>query len=310
VTAISSGRPILVTGSHRSGTTWIGQVLSTDRSVGYIHEPFSLLCPPGVFRFRVPYWYYHVTPETAGDAARAFSDTLAFRFSYGADLGAMRGPRHALHLLVNASQFAFHRALRHRPLVKDPLALLSAEWLAETFGMDVLVSIRHPLGFVSSLVRMGWSFDFSDLLEQKLLMSTLLQDSREDIEAAASSRDDVVLNTAVLWKVLHRVIAGYVERHPEWLFVRYKDIANDPVKGFEPVFSRLQLPFGARERKRIQYLSGSGNPEERPNDPRVTRVDSSALLKTVMLRLSESDRERVREIVSPVAKIFFGNDEW
>jgi hypothetical protein len=309
VSAISAGNPILVTGSHRSGTTWIGRVLSTGPGVGYIHEPFSLLCPRGVFRYPVPHWYYHVTPETSGPIRDAFAETLGFRFAYGPELRALRTPRQAARAVRNAATFAWNRAAGRRPLVKDPLALLSAEWLASTFDMNVLVSIRHPLGFVSSLVRMGWFFDYSDLLAQERLMSTLLRDSRTDIEQAAASRDPV-LNAAVLWKVLHRVIAGYVDRHPDWLFVRYKELASDPLHQFEPIFARLGIPFGDRERKVIEYLSGSGNPEERPNDPRVTRVDSSAHVKSMMRRLSETDRERVRSIVAPVSERFYGADDW
>ena len=32
-------KPILVTGSHRSGSTWVGKMLATSPSVNYIHEP-------------------------------------------------------------------------------------------------------------------------------------------------------------------------------------------------------------------------------------------------------------------------------
>lgn len=33
---------ILVTGSHRSGTTWIGQMLSQDKNTMYVYEPFNI----------------------------------------------------------------------------------------------------------------------------------------------------------------------------------------------------------------------------------------------------------------------------
>ena len=42
---MSSGRtarPILVTGSHRSGSTWLGQMIGASDAVGYIHEPFNI----------------------------------------------------------------------------------------------------------------------------------------------------------------------------------------------------------------------------------------------------------------------------
>ena len=33
--------PILVTGSHKAGTTWVGEMLAASRRVGYISEPFN-----------------------------------------------------------------------------------------------------------------------------------------------------------------------------------------------------------------------------------------------------------------------------
>ena len=46
-------RPILVTGAHRSGTTWVGKMLSTEDGVAYISEPLNVLHRPGVFRAAV-----------------------------------------------------------------------------------------------------------------------------------------------------------------------------------------------------------------------------------------------------------------
>ncbi|HUH21151.1 MAG TPA: hypothetical protein VLZ09_04715, partial [Gaiellaceae bacterium] len=37
----SAKRPILVTGAHRSGTTWVGKMLALAPGVGYVHEPFN-----------------------------------------------------------------------------------------------------------------------------------------------------------------------------------------------------------------------------------------------------------------------------
>ena len=39
--------PILVTGAHRSGTTWVGKMLAADADTGYISEPLNVLHRPG-----------------------------------------------------------------------------------------------------------------------------------------------------------------------------------------------------------------------------------------------------------------------
>src|SRR4029077_8889793 len=58
--------PILVTGSHRSGSTWVGQMLAAGSEVGYIREPFSVLHRPGVLAVRFPYWFPYVCAENEG----------------------------------------------------------------------------------------------------------------------------------------------------------------------------------------------------------------------------------------------------
>ena len=36
-----AGAGVLVTGSHRSGTTWVGQILGLAPGLCYLHEPFK-----------------------------------------------------------------------------------------------------------------------------------------------------------------------------------------------------------------------------------------------------------------------------
>src|SRR5262245_36354035 len=59
VMSASHNRPILVTGSQRSGSTWVGQMLASHPRVVYFWEPFNRMVP----RSPVKYWYHHVTDE-------------------------------------------------------------------------------------------------------------------------------------------------------------------------------------------------------------------------------------------------------
>jgi LPS sulfotransferase NodH len=45
-----SNQPILVTGAHRSGTTWVGKILCASGEAAYISEPLNLWHRPGVMR--------------------------------------------------------------------------------------------------------------------------------------------------------------------------------------------------------------------------------------------------------------------
>jgi hypothetical protein len=86
-------------------------------------------------------------------------------------------------------------SLRHRlngsaALIKDPFAFFSSEWLAERFDMAVVVVIRHPAAFVSSIINLNWSHPFSHFLEQTLLLNERLVPFEDEIReyAAGSTR--------------------------------------------------------------------------------------------------------------------------
>lgn len=118
-------------------------------------------------------------------------------------------------------------------LLKDPLALLSAGWLHERYGMRVVCMIRNPLAFVGSLKKAGWTFDFHNLSRQEELMRDVLYPFGEEIRRACEEPGDLVEGGALTWNVLHHVILAYQERYPSWAFVRYEDLAADPYPGSE-----------------------------------------------------------------------------
>src|SRR5947209_3701161 len=87
-------KPILVTGSHRSGTTWVGKMLAATPSVGYIHEPFNLTHRPGICTAKFPYWFTYINEENESLYLEPLKNTLEFRFDIGAELPAIQSFRH------------------------------------------------------------------------------------------------------------------------------------------------------------------------------------------------------------------------
>lgn len=59
----SNKKPILVTGSHRSGSTWVGRMLALSPSVGYIHEPFNIRHRHGICKAHFEYWFQYICDE-------------------------------------------------------------------------------------------------------------------------------------------------------------------------------------------------------------------------------------------------------
>lgn len=304
-------RPILVTGSHRSGSTWLGQMIAASDAVGYIHEPFNIDRGPGLSRTRFPYWFTYIRPGTEGETAADFRRLLAFRYNYLAEALHVRSRRDLRVLVRDGGRFLRYRMQHARPLLKDPMALFSAEWIAETFDAQVVVVVRHPAAFASSLKLDEWAHPFSHFLDQPALMEDHLQKFQDEIAAFAREEHDILDQATLLWRLIHSTIADYRERHPDWNVVRHEDLSREPLEGFGTLFGALDLPYTEEVQEAIRRSSSRSNPADRGAGGRqfLTR-DSRANIDNWRRRLTPAEVEHVREGVADVSPLFYGDDDW
>jgi hypothetical protein len=299
--------PILVTGSHRSGTTWVGKMLAQAPDVAYVHEPFNPQRGPGWVGERLPHWYLYVCADNEEPYLPLFRRVMELRYPIGRDLTAFGRPRFLGQALLEWGRSV--RAHGDLPLLKDPIAVFSAEWLADRFGARPVVMIRHPAAFASSLKRLDWRFDFANWAEQRLLLRDHLAPFEREIRDFARSDRDIIDQAVLLWNGIHHSIRSYRDRHEDWTFVKYEDLAADPVPGFLDLFARLDLPWSERIREEIERFS-SGPEEVPPLMHRRVKRDSRAAARTWHHRLTAEERDRIREGTSEVAGAFYAEDDW
>lgn len=306
--------PILVTGSHRSGSTWVGNVLSLAAGTGYVHEPFNTKTRQGICAARFPADFTYVTRETEGPYVRAIEDTLRWRYAYAAEIPDLRTPRDVARMVRDGAYFKTRQTQGARLIMKDPLALFSAEWLSGRFDMPVVAIIRHPAAFVASLIAAGWvRFQFSRLLAQERLMEERLAPYRAEVAAAAAQLPDPVDVGILLWRIMHHHIRQLRRDHPEWIFVRHEDLTVDPVASFRDIYGRLGLAFAPDTPDRIANLSeqsgGLAAFSLFGSRRRVNR-NSKDVARLFRKRLSEEDIRRVFDWTGDVWPSFYTEAEW
>jgi hypothetical protein len=279
-------------------------MLALDPTLVYVHEPFNMEHPPPLSTLRAPHWYLHLTAADAAPHERAVRRVMELRYPVERAWTEPGPWRARLRHLMRAWRYARHRWAGRVPLVKDPLALLSAEWLADRFDARVVVTIRHPLAFAGSLKEKGWTFPFDDLLAQPHLMRGPLRPFQNEIEAFAAAPPSVVDQAALLWTLLYTVVAAYRERRPDWIFVRHEDLARAPREGFAALYDRLDLPFTAEVEHAIRAHSAASNPVEVATTRDVQR-HSQALLHTWKDRLTDAEAAHVRARTARVADLFY-----
>ncbi len=315
--------PILVSGAHRSGTTWVGKMLTASQQAAYISEPLNVLHRPGVLRIPTKYWYTYICEENENDFLPAIQEMLDFRYHAWSELAALRSRKDLLRMGRDGREFLWGRLRRLRPLLKDPFALFSIPWFIQRLGCQVVVTVRHPAAFASSLKRLNWPFQFKDLLEQPLLMRDWLEPHREAIQLLLSLADeekmakangvspDIIAQGALLWRICYTVVENYRDLFPQIQVVRHEDLSLDPDSGYRNLYQVLGLDYSEQAQRTILESSSADNPKEiSSQNAFATRLDSRANLNNWKRRLSAEEIARVRNLTEDLAARYYPDFTW
>jgi hypothetical protein len=306
--------PILISGAHRSGTTWIGKVLAQAPNTIYLHEPFSpVKSEPGVCAYRFPFWYTYIDDLTGSRALRA---ALARMFEPRYELldrfSSLALPIHPRIIWKRWRSFAEARATQATIIMKDPFALLAVPWLASVFGVRPVIVIRHPAAFASSLKVKGWHCPFRDLAVQRELMSTYSVEERAEITRVACGERDIIEGAALLWRILYGTVARYRQQYPSWLFVKHEDLSARPFELFSELFQQLRLDYSPLVEL---FLSQTLTRRDRAYVAHSTAIDDvcrdTASNVTVWReRLTPAEVQLICERTRGVWEQFYSEDSW
>jgi len=301
--------PILVTGAHRSGTTWVGKMLAADAETGYISEPLNVLHRPGVFRAKVNHWYQYICDENGSEYLKSLQETLEFDYHLLSEIRSLRSLRDAARMGRDFTLFYRSLMRGQRALVKDPFAVFSAPWFAKHLNCNVVITVRHPAAFAGSLERLGWSFDFNNLLDQPLLMRDHLEKYRDEMLAVKA--DDIIGQAALLWKMVYASVHTTRQQNPDFIVVHHEGLSRDPINGYRDLYSKLNLEFSSRVQKLIDDSSSSDNPKElAKNKTHSVKMDSAAQVAGWKKRMPADVVKRIRDVTEEVSSFYYSDEAW
>lgn len=165
-----------------------------------------------------------------------------------------------------------------------------AAWIATQYQAQILVVIRHPCGFASSLEPLNWPLNVNVLLSQEKLMQDHLERFRDTMRQAGT---DKWLTRGAIWGAVHTVFADQLRRqHSDWHLCKYEDLCVDPVRQFYALSENLGLEIGHNTRDKIRSLSeGDGS------DAGNTRRNSATMPEIWRKRMSPGQIDAVTGIV-------------
>jgi len=302
-------QPILVTGAHRSGTTWVGKMLAADADTAYISEPLNVLHRPGVFRAPVKHWYTYINNENESEYLPAFHELLNFEYHTLLEIRSLRSRKDFLRMGRDFHTFFIGNMHGQRALLKDPFAVFSTPWFAQKLNCQVVITLRHPAAFASSLKRLNWFFDFRDLLDQPALMRDHLEAERAEMESIKP--DDIIGQSALLWRMIYRFVHSTRSLFPDFKIVRHKDLALDPVEAYKALYKSLGLTFDKKVEDIILNSSNSENPAElSKRNTHSVKLDSRASVENWKKHLNTDEITRIRKMTESVSHLFYSDTEW
>ena len=312
---MASHKPILVTGSHRSGTTWVGRMLAEAPSLLYIHEPFSVTHAPsrGICNTSFAHWYTSVTVHNEAGFTQPIRNMIDLKYDLQGGWQTYRLRGSLRRFFREYLQFLLHGLRGSKVLIKDPMAFFSADWMAARFDMDVVMVIRHPAAFVSSIKKLNWRHPFSHFLEQPALMRDHLNCFADDIREYAAHEHDLIDEAILLWKLIHFRMIQYLQTHPDWIFIRHEDLSRAPLEQFRQLYSRLGLEFTRHAQHVIERFSSPVNPGETDvmigTDATLMR-NSFSNIWNWKNRLTPPEIERIRYNTEHIWRAFYADEDW
>jgi hypothetical protein len=259
---------ILVAGTARSGTTWLGEIISSQAPVRILFEPFH----PGKVKAFAKFNYFHYQRPTE-------ENMLLAAYSRRVLSGAIR------HGWIDREVGHLRPVYR---VVKDIRANLFLKWLSLRFPEVPLVFIvRHPCAVVLSRMELGWStdLDIQCFLDQENLVQDFLVDKLDVIRQAHTPE----AKHAVIWCISNLVPLTQLQPgDTHSLF--YEHLCIQPEVEIPALFRAIGLPYAGSVFKRML----------RPS--RTSTTASAVMWGTDKVKRWQSalSRSQVRDILSIV----------
>jgi hypothetical protein len=305
---------VFVTGLPRSGTTFVGKMLSLPLEVDYIHEPFNPRCGiPGMTK-----WYRYIRPSLDTGEMQDFHALTRTIFSYDLTLMGIvpeRDPRHkriAKRIVGSRGPFylrlakvnPFHRAA----VIKDPIGCLLSEYLYLHFDVKPVIVVKHPTSFLGSLKRVNWWPSLSQLNDQSCLTEDYFPGEADFLTREWPNR---LLGAAAFWRAAHKVLLTQARKYPDWQIVIHEQLSQTPIATFRALYGALELPWHESVGRRIARLTqGNRSAEVKKDVVQDFRRNSADIFRSRRDSLTLKERKAVFDIVGDVALHLYSRESF
>jgi hypothetical protein len=246
---------ILVTGCRRTGTTFLGRMLSIKKNISYIHEPFNY--ESGIKGLSIQSWYPYYTKENILSRDKeilsnlfnlkninpkvSLGDGKTNHFKYNiSNIELIKNIftnfsnedlkkrivrlffKNRFYYSFLKTKFNFHKK---KVIIKDPIASLTSKYLVDQFDFKVIIIIRHPAAYYYSMKKQNWGVEPKNFLRQKFLLEKLSDELIEDIKSSEGRQEYALYEYIIIYKFLLK----YLKTNPKkFIIIKHEDLSEYP----------------------------------------------------------------------------------
>jgi len=302
---------VLVTGSYRCGSTFLGTMLALDKHTAYIREPFNPLT--GIEG--ISHWFTYLRPGTTSEKEykRLITSLLEGNARYkrkAVDSRSSLSMNMAKLLFRSRGNLCYWRyKLKPRiqnVLIKDPIACLASEYLHLYLNFKTIILIRHPAAFCDSVGKLDYppGPTIQSLRAQPELMNDFLNPYFNYFEPDKLSRLE---RYAFIWLCLNKVLTTFAERNPAIHLLRYEDLAGEPLTTIKDIYNRLGLHFTPAIEKKIMSYTDSRNPANITEDhKRILKRNSRETAQRWKSAFNQNELTAIHNVTKEIADKYYG----
>jgi len=301
----------VVCGLHRSGTTFVGDILRYGGAV-VVHEPLNERFGMADVSIAYPH------ADSKGDVfAKLLDDAVNLARPWNKNTTYIRanGLRRQMYALTGGRsglRWGWLR-LRHKLGVapphlclKDPFMTLATSYLVRQHGLKVVCVVRHPAAIHYSTEKQSWRFDVDNLLRQPELMSRFgadIPDKHWDL-----ARTHTAASIALLWKLMARTVYQSLQENDKLLVVRHEDLCTAPLTWVQKIYAHFKIPYTDSIQKYVKMTSSGSQVEAPDGQIHSFNRNALALVNAWRGKLGQKDSGIIREIIGEDYSLFY--DRW
>jgi hypothetical protein len=225
-----SRKSILVAGTARSATTWLGDLIASQIPCRILFEPFN---PDLVPQYRGFSYFQYMRPGTENPEFCAFARKV---FS-----GEIRN-----HWIDHQNE-RIHSKYR---LIKEIRINLALKWLHDNFPqLPIILLLRHPCAVVSSRMELGWATD--EDIEPFLSQPDLIEDHLGPYLHLIKNARTAEEKHAIIWSVSNLVPLKQFQSN-QIKIIYYENLCTQPEIELPNLFASIGQNY---ERPRLDQMN-------------------------------------------------------